>query len=77
LDRPVTKISVLAAGLDGLVDRVLDDGPVDDRQHLLWNRLGRGKETGAQACHREHGFLQFHGRSLPKGKAAIMAERLQ
>ncbi len=29
-----------------LVDRVLDQRPVDDRQHLLGNRLGRGEEAG-------------------------------
>ena len=39
-----------------LVDRVLDQRPVDDRQHFLGDRLGRGKETGAETGDGKHGF---------------------
>ena len=52
---------VLDAGLAGLVDDVLDQRPVDDRQHLLGHRLGRGQEAGAKAGNREDGFAnRFH-----------------
>src|SRR5215204_3074299 len=35
---------------------MLDQRPVDHRQHLLWHRLGRGQEPGAQTGHRENRF---------------------
>jgi len=47
----------------GLVDRVLDQRPVDQRHDLFRDRLGRGKESGAQARHGEDGLgylLEFH-----------------
>ena len=47
---------VLDAGGAGFVDDVLDHRPVDDGQHLLRHRLGRGKEPGAEAGHGEHGL---------------------
>ena len=40
---------MLDAGFARLVDRVLDQRPVDDRQHLLGHRLGGGQEAGAEA----------------------------
>ena len=44
------------AGGGGLLDRVLDQRLVDDRQHLLRARLGRRQEAAAEAGDREYGF---------------------
>src|SRR5690606_4953124 len=46
----------VAPGLDRLVHRVLDQRPVDDRQHLLGNGLGGWEEAGPQARHGENGL---------------------
>ncbi len=52
---------MLDAGLARLVDHVLDQRPVDHRQHLLGHRLGGGQEAGAEARHRENRFAnRFH-----------------
>ena len=47
-------------GGDGLLDRVLDDRLVDQRQHLLGLRLGRRQEAGAPAGGGEDGFSDAH-----------------
>ena len=47
---------MLDAGLARLVDDILDQRPVDDRQHLLRHRLGRRQEAGAEAGDREDGL---------------------
>ena len=39
---------MLDAGLARLIDRVLDQRPVDDRQHLLGHGLGGRQEAGAE-----------------------------
>ena len=46
-----------------LVDDVLQDRPVDDRQHFLRDRLGRGQKAGAQTRDGKHGFANrlVHG----------------
>ena len=54
---------LLDARRDGLFDRVLDDRLVDQRQHLLGLRLGRGQEAGAPAGGREYGLSNAHGTS--------------
>src|SRR5690606_30193465 len=46
----------VATGLDGLVHGVLDQRPVDDRQHLLGYGLGRREKTGAQSGDGEYGL---------------------
>ena len=52
---------MLDAGLPGLIDHVLDQRPVDDRQHLLRHGLGRRQETRAKTGDREDGFAyRFH-----------------
>ena len=52
---------MLDAGLARLVDHVLDQRPVDHRQHLLRHRLGGRQEAGAEAGDREYGFAdRFH-----------------
>src|SRR5665647_1788497 len=50
-------------GARGLFDDVLDGRLVDDRQHLLRRRLGRGQEAGAQTGCRDHGL----GDRAPRG----------
>ena len=53
---------MLDAGLARLVDHVLDQRPVDHRQHFLGHGLGGGQEPGAEAGDRENGFAdRFHG----------------
>ena len=47
---------MLDAGLARLVDHVLDQRPVDHRQHFLRHGLGRRQEAGAEAGDRENGF---------------------
>ena len=52
---------MLDAGLPRLVDDVLDQRPVHDRQHFLGHGLGGGQESGAKSCHRENRFAnRFH-----------------
>ena len=46
---------MLDAGLARLVDRVLDQRPVDDRQHFLGHRLGGRQEAGAETGNGKHG----------------------
>ena len=47
---------LLDARLAGFIDRILNQGPVDDRKHFLWHRLGRRKEPGSKAADGEHGL---------------------
>ena len=52
---------VLDAGLPRLVDDMLDQRPVDHRQHLLRHRLGRRQEAGAEPGDGKDGFAdEFH-----------------
>src|SRR5574340_518033 len=64
LDRPLLAArdddDLLDAGGNGLLDRVLDDRLVDERQHLLRLRLGRGKEARTPAGGGEHGLSDAH-----------------
>ena len=54
---------VVQAGRDGLLDDVLDGRLVDDRQHLLRHRLGRGQEAGAETGDRDDRFRDREGHS--------------
>ena len=47
------------AGGHRLLHRVLDERPVDDRQHLLGRRLGGGKEARAEARDGEYSLGDF------------------
>src|SRR5258708_28911101 len=44
------------AGGHGLFDAILNDRLVDERQHFLRLRFGRGKEACSKARRRKHGF---------------------
>ena len=53
---------MLDTGLARLVDHVLDQRPVDHRQHFLRNGLGGGEEAGTEAGDGEYGLAdRFHG----------------
>ena len=65
---------MLDAGLPGLVDHMLDQRPVDDRQHFLGHGLGGGQEPGAEPGDREDGFAdRFH--ELGAGTGGIRERR--
>ena len=53
---PGDEDEVLDAGLARLVDDVLDQRPVDHRQHLLGHGLGGGQEPGAEAGDGKNSF---------------------
>ena len=58
---PGDEDEMLDAGLARLVDHVLDDRPVDHRQHLLGHGLGGRQEAGSQPGDREYRFAnRFH-----------------
>ena len=57
---------MLDAGLARLVDDMLDERTVDDRQHFLRHSLGRRQEPGAETGHGENGFADgVH--AMPEG----------
>ena len=55
---------LLDPGGHRLLDAVLDDRLVDQRQHLFGLRLGRGQEAGAPAGGGENGFTDAHRTSV-------------
>ncbi len=64
------------AGLQSLLDGILDQGLVDDREHLLRTRLGRREEARTPTGHWKHGspndgFLARPHQSLPRVLAVI------
>ena len=67
LDRPLLAgrddDHLLDARRHGLLDRVLDDRLVDEREHLLGLGLGGGQEAGAPAGGGEDGLADAHGTS--------------
>jgi hypothetical protein len=56
LAAPRDQDNVLRARGDGLLDAVLDDRLVDQRQHLLGLGLRGRQEAGSKACGGEDGF---------------------
>ena len=64
LDRPLLARGhdddLFDAGGDGLLDRVLDDRFVDEREHLLGLRLRGRQEASAPSGGREDGFADSH-----------------
>ena len=60
-----------------LLHGVLDERPVDDRQHLLRQHLGGRQHPGAEAGHREHHLAQLtHPSPIPMVLAAMGAAQL-
>jgi hypothetical protein len=53
---PCDKDEVLDAGFAGFIDDVLDERPVNDRQHFLRHCLSGWEKSGAEACDREDGL---------------------
>ena len=51
--------NVLNSGMQRLFHTLLNEGFVDQRQHLLGLRLGGRQETGTQTRRREYGFADF------------------
>ena len=43
---------LLDAGCQAFLDRILDERPVDDREHLLRHGLGGGQKAGTQTGNR-------------------------
>ncbi len=62
---PGDEDEMLDAGLPRLVDHMLDQRPVDDRQHFLRHGLGGRQEARAETGDREYGFAnRFHVRRV-------------
>ena len=55
-----------------LVDRILDQRPVDDRQQLLRDGLGGGQQAGAEAGDREHGLAKLLRHSGSAGPVSLV-----
>jgi len=59
--RPVTKMKCSMPACRASSTTMLDQRPVDHRQHLLRHRLGRRQEAGAEPGHGKDGFAdEFH-----------------
>ena len=65
---------LVAARCHGFFDPVLNDGLVDQRQHLFGLSFGGGEEAGAEAGGGEHGFADFHGHG-PLGRLWFVVGR--
>jgi hypothetical protein len=66
LAAPRDEDEVLDAGFARFIDDMLNDGSVDDREHLLGDRLGRGQEARAQARDGQDGLAdRFHRKVTP------------
>ena len=51
-----------------LIDHMLKNRPVDDGQHLLWDRFGRRQKARAKSGDGQHGFADgfVHGDLIPR-----------
>ena len=63
LAAPGDEDHLLDPRLARLVDRILDQRPVDDRDHLLGDALGGGEQAGAEAGDGEHRLADAIGHS--------------
>ena len=63
--RPGDEDEMLDAGLAGFVDDVLDQRPVDHRQHLLGHGFGGGQEPGTKPGHGKHSFANSRCHVVP------------
>jgi hypothetical protein len=66
---------LLDAGRDRLLDGVLDDRLVDQRQHLLRLRLRGGQEASAPAGGREDSLADAHRTSRGSEERGMSAEK--
>ena len=75
LAAPGDENDVVDAGSDRLLDAVLDDRLVDQRQHFLRLRFGGGKKSRAETGHREDRLADdgSHGRIVAE---VLMATRI-
>jgi hypothetical protein len=65
LAAPGDEDELLDARRPRLLDRVLDQRLVDDRQHLLRHRLGRRQEARAEAADREDRLADGSRHAMP------------
>ena len=56
---------VLDAGVNRLLDAVLNDRLIHDGQHFFRLRLGGGQKARPEACGGENGFADFSQHKLP------------
>ena len=62
---PGDEDEMLDAGLARFVDDVLDQRPVDHRQHFLGHGLGGGQEPGTKPGHGKHSFANSRCHVVP------------
>ena len=67
---------MLDAGLAGLVHHVLDQRPVDDRQHFLRHGFGRRQEAGPEAGDGKYGFADAGHANLARALRVVMSIRI-
>ena len=77
LAAPGDEDELLAAGRCRLLQRVLDDRLVDDRQHLLGQHLGRGQHPRAQPGHRKHNLAELSPYLRPRSGSAFAAPMVE
>ena len=65
----------LDSGFARLFHGILDQRPVDDRQHLFGHRLGRRQEPGTEAGDGENGFAYARGHKLRLFKVQTTRQR--
>jgi len=74
---PGDENEVLDAGLARLVDDVLDQRPVDHRQHFFRHGLGRWQKPGAEPGHGEDSFAdRFHCGAVGRGEGGLARDAL-
>jgi hypothetical protein len=59
---------MLDSRLARFIDHMLENRPVDDRQHLLRDRFGRRQKPRAETGDGQHGFADrfVHGDLIPR-----------
>jgi hypothetical protein len=74
---PCDEDEVLDTGFASFVDNVLDERPVNDRQHFLRHRLGGWEKSGAEASDRKDSLADRFHRNIVIGQvyAASAADR--
>ena len=71
------KHEMLDTGGARLIDHVLDDGSINDRQHLFRDGFGRGQKAGAKTCDGKDGFTDTgHGELLLETRRTDTPKRL-